>query len=61
MAIHRIVFVTPDRRTRIMADPAGHAFTIERDQLFEARLTSMFELERWLAQNGLSLADLDQA
>lgn len=59
MAIHKTVFYSPDRRLRITADPWGRSFTVERDLVFVAKLSSVQRIEAWLKLNyGLSLADL---
>ena len=58
MAIHKTVLYSPDRRIRITADPGGSVFTVERDLVFVARFTNPAELEKWLNEQGLELADL---
>lgn len=58
MAIHPTVLYSPDRRIRISADPGGSVFTVERDRAFVVRLSSLYEVERWLDEQGIELADL---
>lgn len=58
MAIHPIVLLTPDRRWRIQANPAGTAITVEHDGVLQIRLTSLPALERYLADRGIELANL---
>lgn len=60
MAAHPIVFRTADRRWRIEADPSGRRFTVERDRTVQGRFTILAELEKYLAEQGISLADLEQ-
>lgn len=58
MAIHKVVFYSPDRRIRITADPVGRRFTVERDLILVTTVSSLAELERALSDFGLSFGDL---
>lgn len=58
MAIHPVVLVTLDRRWRIQANAAGTLITIEHDGVFQARLNSLTEVERYLREQGIELAEL---
>lgn len=60
MAIHPVVFYSPDRRIRITADPGGKRFTVERDLVFLARADSLAELGVILAKENLAVEDLIQ-
>lgn len=58
MAIHQTVLYSPDRRWRITADPAGKKITVERDLVFMTAVNDLSSLERYLADQGIELADL---
>jgi hypothetical protein len=60
MALHKIVFYSPDRRWRISANERGTRFTVERDLIFQTRVSSLPELEAFLRKQGIELADLIQ-
>lgn len=60
MAINKIVMYSPDRRIRITADTAGRAYRVERDLVLVDTFTNLPQLESWLGEQGLDLADLIQ-
>lgn len=58
MAIHRIVMYSPDRRWRVTADPAGTRFRVEHDLVLQRVVPSLHELQRFLAEQNIALADM---
>lgn len=60
MAIHKTVYVTPDRAWRITADPAGTKFTLYKHGEYVVVCLSIPELEAFLGAFGITLADLEE-
>jgi hypothetical protein len=58
VAIHRHVLYSPDRRWRISSDPAGNKIIIEYDLVLKAVVFSLSAAVSYLADQGISLADL---
>lgn len=61
MAIHTTVYYADGRHLRITVD-AGHRhsqkYRVERDLVLVGTFDSLAQLESWLREQGISLADL---